>query len=50
MTYLATSVCRRDYLGSHRVAKCLIMPQMLQETAHLARADDLWDLNCERWP
>jgi len=47
MTYLVSSVSRRDYLGSANSCKSIVLPRLMREHAVIARADDAWDLNCE---
>lgn len=47
MTYLVSSVSRRDYLGSSNSCKSIVLPRIMREHASTARTDDAWDLSCE---
>ncbi|OCF42525.1 hypothetical protein I317_03641 [Kwoniella heveanensis CBS 569] len=43
LTYLATTVSRRDFSGLDKTCKSLLYPSVLRQSEHRARRDDMWD-------
>ena len=47
MIYLSTVTSRRDFLGAANACKNLVLPKIMREYENVARAEDIWDINCE---
>lgn len=50
LTYLATVVSRRDFMGPDPTCRTLVHARAMREWEKVARADDLWDSGCESRP
>ncbi len=46
LTFLATLVSRRDFMGTNSTCRSLVHARAMQEYQSMARADDMWDSDC----